>query len=278
MKRLFLLIIIILLIMGLAFLARPMLLKKKQLAGLKITSNPKATIFLEGKHLGQTPFLSKELKPGELTLKLVPESEIFFPWEQKIKLNPGTLTAVDHQFGESEESSSGEILTLEPLTSKNLVSLAIISGPDGIMVRVDGITRGFTPISIEDITEGDHLISLSLPGFLEKEVRAKTILGHKLIVNVKLAKEKVEAEEATPSAKKEESKEEPEKPYVIINQTETGWLRVRQGPSAAEAEVTRVKPGEKYKFLEATATGWYKIEYEEAREGWISKKYATKYE
>ena len=281
MKKLFLLAVSLLIIVGIAFLVRSKLLENKQPAGLKITSKPKATIFLEGKHLGQTPFLSKELKPGEFTLKLVPESETFFPWEQKIKLNPGTLTVVDRQFGESEELSSGEILTLESLTSKNLVSLAVISSPDGIMVKVDGVARGLTPISLEDITEGDHRISLSLPGFLGKEVRAKTVLGRKLIVNAKLTKEKIVTEEATPSAQEEEeevSQEELAKPYVVIKETGTGWLRVRQGPTTTDAEITKVKPGEKYKFLEATTTGWYKIEYEEGKEGWISGKYATKYE
>ncbi|MBL7150360.1 PEGA domain-containing protein [Candidatus Microgenomates bacterium] len=284
MKKLFLFAVIILLIIGGALVIRSSLLQDQQKAGLQVTSDPQATIFLEGKHLGQTPYSDKELEPGELILKLVPESEIFFPWEQKIKLNPGTLTVVDRQFGEIEESSSGEILTLETLANKNLLSLAIISTPDEVIVKVDGTRRGSTPISLEDITEGDHLISLSLPGFVEKEIKAKTILGRKLIINSKLAKESIEAEETSPEAKKEAEEKEPEKekelerPYVTIKETPTGWLRVREGPTTNDAELTKVKPGEKYKFLEATETGWYKIEYEEGKEGWISGKYATKYE
>ena len=273
MKRWLLAIIIVCLVIGLALLACSQLFKKRQPAALKIISEPRATIFLEGKHLGQTPFEDKNLKPGEFALKLVPELEGLPSFEQKIKLNPGVLTAVNYKFGESEEFSNGAILTLEPLQNKKLISLAIISTPDGALVKVDGITRGFTPISLEDISEGDHLISLSIPGYLEKEIKAKTILGHKLIINTKLAREKIEKKEATPSAEKEE----PEKPYIIINETPTGWLRVRLGPTTAATEAAKVKPGEKYPLLEEEK-GWYKIRYSEGKEGWVSGKYATKYE
>jgi len=195
MKKLFV-VIIVFLVIGLALLGRSQLLRKKQPAALQIISEPRATIFLEGKHLGQTPFEDRNLKPGEFILKLVPEPETLNPFEQKIKLNPGVLTAVTRKFGESEEFSSGEILTLEPLANKKLISLAIISTPDGALIKVDGITRGFTPISLEDVSEGDHLISLSLPGYLAKEIKAKIVLGHKLIINAKLAQEKIETEEA----------------------------------------------------------------------------------
>lgn len=275
MKKLFLVLVIIFLILGLALIVRSQLLEKRQTAGLQVTAEPKATIFLEGRHLDQTPFEDKNLKPGEFTLKLVPESETLNPFEQKIILNPKTLTVVTWKFGESEELSSGEILTLEPLANKKLVSLAVISSPHGALAKVDGVTRGFTPLSLEDITEGDHLISLSLPAYLTKEIKAKTALGRKLIINAKLALEKIEAEEATPSAKEEEKLE---KPYVEIKDTPTGWLRVRLEPSTTATEAAKVKPGEKYKFKEATETGWYKIEYEEGKEGWISGRYATKYE
>lgn len=277
MKKWFLLVFIAFLVIGGTLIVRSRLLKEKQTAGLQVSSEPRATIFLAGSHLGQTPFENKDLKQGEFLLKLVPDSETLNPLEQKIKLNPGVLTVVKHKFAENEEFSSSEILTLEPLVNKKLISLAIISTPSGALIKIDGITRGFTPISLEDITEGSHLISLSLPGYLEKEIKAKTILGHKLIIEAKLAKEEVETEEATPSAKEEE-KEEFKKPYVEIKDTPTGWLRVRMEPTTTATEAAKVKPGEKYKFLETTETGWHKIEYEEGKEGWISGKYAIKHE
>lgn len=271
MKKWLFLLAIALFIIGPALIVRSKLFGKKQPSGLQVNSEPQATIFLDGQHLGQTPFEDKNLKSGEFILKLVPESkDLMNPWEQKIKLNPEALTVVNHKFAESIDLASSEILTFESLTNKKLISLAIISSPDGALVKLDGITRGFTPISLEDITEGDHLILISLPGYLEKEIRAKTVLGRKLIINVKLAQEKIE-QEATPSA------EEKTSPYVEIKDTPTGWLRVRLGPSTAATEAAKVNPGKKYSLLDEEK-GWYKIEYEEGKEGWISGQYATKYE
>lgn len=272
MKKLFLVLAILLLVVPAALLIRSRLFGEKKPAALQITTDPQATVFIGGKHLGQTPFEDKNLKPGEVTLKLVPESEDLASWEQKIKLNPGVLTVVNYQFAENEPFSSSEVLTLEPLANKKLISLAIISRPDGVLVKLDETTRGFAPLSLEDVSEGDHLISLSLPGYLTKKIRAKTVLGRKLIINVKLAQEKIEAEEATPSAEKEETL-----PYVLINDTPTGWLRVRLGPTTAATEAAKVKPKEKYPFLDEEK-GWYKIRYDEEKEGWVSDQYATKYE
>lgn len=273
MKKWFFFLFIACSIIGLGLLAYSRILGKKQPSGLKVSAEPRATIFLDGKHLGQTPFENKELKPGEFTLTLVPEKENLVSWERKIKLNPGILTAIKYNLAESAELLSGEILYLEPLTNKKLISLAVISSPDGALVKVDGTTRGFTPVSLEDISEGEHLISLSLPGYLERKIEAKTVLGRKLIINAQLAKEKLEEKEATPSTEKGEG----EKPYVEIKDTPTGWLRVRLGPSTAATEAAKVKPGEKYSLLDEEKN-WYKIEYETGKEGWISGKYAEKFE
>jgi cell division ATPase FtsA len=67
----------------------------------------------------------------------------------------------------------------------------------------------------------------------------------------------------------------PEKtPMVIIKETETGWLRVREKPGTIYLEIAKVYSGETYPQLEKT-TGWYKIELKDGRQGWISTKYAS---
>jgi len=67
------------------------------------------------------------------------------------------------------------------------------------------------------------------------------------------------------------------KPYVLIKETPTGWLRVRMEPSTTATEAAKVNPGEKYPLLEEKG-GWYKIRYSGDKEGWISAQYATKFE
>ena len=126
------------------------------------------------------------------------------------------------------------------------------------------------------------------------------LAGYKLLVEVKLARELEgfveemplleggealdEAEEATKEAEvkgaedevaeeEETDADEPEKPYVEIKETPTGWLRVRSAPSTNATESGQVKPGETYSYLEEEENGWYKIEFE-GKPGWISGTYA----
>lgn len=59
---------------------------------------------------------------------------------------------------------------------------------------------------------------------------------------------------------------------VLINETPTGWLRVRNTPSGSE--IARVNPGESFKVVE-TKGKWLLIEYQENKTGWISSEYTT---
>jgi len=292
-------------------------LGKEKKAALQVTANPKATVFLDEEHVGQTPYFNEELKAGEYTLKLVPESgeESLLAWQGMIKLNPGVLTVVDRVLDASEDQSSGHSLTLEPIAEKEKVRLSVISIPDSAVVSVDGEPKGFTPLSLDDLSEDDHVFTISSNGYQERIIKGKTVKGYKLTINVQLAREK-EAEETEAKEEDEEeeeketeekksplpspkidqpeteeateSAEEMEKPYVRIKATPTGWLNVRSEPSTAGGEKTileedgtkiRVNPGESYQFIEANESGsWYQIEYQPGKQGWISGSYATLYE
>lgn len=278
-------------------------LMKKKKAALQVMADTKATVFLNDSHLGQTPFFDEKLKPGEYTLKLVPETDgtKLLPWQGIIKLSPGIMTVVNRLLADSEDKVSGYILTLEPISEKDKAKIAIISTPDSVVVNLDGEPKGFTPLALENVTEGERLLVISAPGFQDINIKAKAAKGYKLIVNVQLAKQEEEQvepavlteeeKEATPSAsakpsalpeKAEEASPGAEmaKPYVKIKDTPTGWLKVRSEPSTAGGEetvLTKLDPGEVYKFIEANDTGWYKIEYETDKQGWISAKYATLY-
>ncbi len=279
-------------------------LNNKKKAALQVTADPRATVFLDGQHLGQTPFFDEKLKPGEYTLKLIPEGKESLSWQKTIKLTAGVLSVVNQNFGELEDESSGYILNLEPISQKNNAKVSIISNPDSAVVTVDGEPKGFTPLSLEDISENEHLLNIATPGFEEMELKAKTVKGYKLVINVQLARileeeKDTENEEASPSAQLEDEDESAsesatpspspkikestssaellEKPYVKIKDTPTGWLNVRSEASTfgkEETILTKVHPGETYKFIESNETGWYKIEYEKDKEGWISGKYA----
>lgn len=313
-KKLFLLSVFAFLTLVLTGCSLPF--AKKSQAALQVSSVPKATLFLNGEHKGPTPFSDENLKAGEYTLKLVPESSdiLLSPWETKLKLTPGVLTVVNYEFGLTEDESAGEILTLETISDKKAAEIAVVSTPDGAVVSLDGEPQGFAPLSLTSIAEGDHLITVSLPGYEERQIKAKTINGYRLSISVQLALEDIGEqpvaadEDASPSADQDEeadltptptpdeidttptptpketsgSTPDLDRPYVTIDSPDVGWVRVRKNPCTTEEdrceELAKANDGESYKFLESNGTGWYKIQYDDDIAGWISGKYAEKYE
>jgi len=280
------------------------LFKSRKKAALSVQTTPKATIFLDGEHLGQTPYYNEKLKAGEYVLKIVPESsgQALNPWEGRVTLSPGILTVVNRQLGLTQDDSSGEILAFEPLADKKAISISVVTTPDGAVINLDGEPRGFAPLSLDNISEGDHVLVVSSPGYQERSIKAKTVKGHKLIASVQLAREQEQPEtpdedepeededkESTTSAKASPkpsptpksspttSSEDPDRPFVEIDSPDTGWVRVREDATTGSEELTTVDHGEKFPLLD-TQSGWYQIEYESGKEGWISGKYAEKFE
>ena len=283
------------------------LFKSRKKAALSVQTTPKATIFLDGEHLGQTPYYNEKLKAGEYVLKIVPESsgQALNPWEGRVTLSPGILTVVNRQLGLTQDDSSGEILAFEPLADKKAISISVVTTPDGAVINLDGEPRGFAPLSLDNISEGDHVLVVSSPGYQERSIKAKTVKGHKLIASVQLAREQEQPEtpdedepeededkESTSSAQASPkpspkptpkssptSGETPDRPYVEIDSPDTGWVRVRENPSTKDSEeLTKVDHGEKFPLLDTTSDGWYQIEYESGKNGWISGQYAEKFE
>ncbi len=257
-------------------------------ANLKITSNPATTVFLDTQHLGKTPY-EGEVKAGEYTLKLIPEGPAAPSWQTKINLAPGVLTFVNHDFGDQELTSAGEILTLEKISGKN-AEVAVLSTPDGAQVTLDGTLRGATPLVLPNIEAGDHEVSVAAPGFLTRGVKVKATPGFKLVASFQLALSTTASPSATPSPSGSPTaspKTSPKpsgtpgtalpKPYVKILDTPTGFLRVRMEPSTSATEAAKVNPGETFPLVDEQS-GWYKIKYSGANTGWIAGQYAEKFE
>lgn len=265
---------------------------KKQPAALQINSTPVAAVFINGKNVGKTPYLDRNVTAGEITLKLIPEStaQSLSSWEGKIKLVGGVLSVINREFAETQEASSGEILTLEPIRDKKSASLAVVTTPDGAVVMVDGQNRGFTPLVLDKISAGERQISLTLTGYGERVIKAKAFNGYKLVVNSKLAQETEPIPTPTleaglsPTPTKKVTVTPTPKPKttpaagqvtVVVKGTPAGWLRVREEASSSSKELARVDEGDEFTLLEEK-NGWYKIAYEQGKEGWISGQYVEK--
>ena len=261
--------------------------KENENGRIKLMSAPSAGVFIDGTATtGRTPF-EKSLRPGDYTIKLIPEgiASNTATWEGKVKIYKGALTYVNRELASSEQTSSGEILTITKMTQASrgmqYGEVFIETDPIGAIVYIDNEEKGVSPLTAE-ILSGPHEVSVYLPGFTK---RTKKISldegGYRINANFKLALEEgqkklddikkiMEIDQASKSADLNKN----ENVKIIILDTPTGYLRVRKDPSIDSEEITRVKPQEEYQFIEEK-NGWTKIKVQDD-EGWVSSDYINK--
>jgi hypothetical protein len=250
--------------------------KKSGKGALQITSVPNSKVYLENKLIGTTPLCicdsSQMLPIGDYSIKLVPVSEDFGPFEEKITINKSTLTVVDRTFADGG-GSDGSIIGLVPLKEKKDIEILIISLPDKANVFLDNNPVGITPLLLKQVSESDHDLRLTLDGYKDKAIKIKTALGFKLNalvffgVNTDLSEAQTASSEATLIATASAN--------ISILNTPTGFLRVRESNSVTSAEIAQVKPGESYILLDEEGN-WFKIKLEDGKMGWVSSSYAVK--
>ena len=239
-------------------------------SGIEIVSYPTAKVFLNGKEAGMTPYKNTEMKAGELALALEAGEK---RWERKIELRRNINTVVDWEMDQTTEESGWYVLYMERTGDIKRAGMMISTMPDEAMVTIEGEVKGFAPMRLEQIGEGDRQIMLSYPGYKTQTIFARALAGYQLVVEASLLAE----------GKGEEAKNEPtpttteeiKQQKIMIKPTETGWLRVRTTPKSDGEEITKVKPGEEYGWL-TEENGWYKIDLGNGKSGWILSKYGEK--
>ncbi|MEK7458224.1 MAG: PEGA domain-containing protein, partial [Patescibacteria group bacterium] len=258
--------------------------------------------------IGQTPYSGDNLKPGRKTVKLVPETPNEATYETTLTLSGGNITVMTWTFGKTLDESGGEVFELSKATNKNKNELSIVTNPDNIIVKVDGQTKGLSPLILDDLAEGLHSLTVTAPGYVERTSNPKLVKGYRLTVTSKLAREPFGgAINATPSATpvtspspipKTSPKPTPRSmpttnatssgtttgvisasiktlPYVEIIESGTGWLRVRDSADGNAQELTKLSVGSTVPYMNETLSGWLKVEYQTGKQGWVSGKYAV---
>lgn len=264
-------IILVILIAGLLFFVGYFSPKP---GGVRIETNPKATVMIDGILVGETPYEGTH-KAGKMLLRLVPQgaSEELIAYESSIMVASGAQTVVGRNFKSTEDDSSGYVISFEKTKSKDS-AISIVSQPDGAQVLVDGVSRGFSPFINSAIAPAMHEVAIKLPNYSDFSITIRTIVGYKLSLYAKLGKQDLGEQTNLPSK---------ERLMVTILQTPTGYLRVRTKPGEGGSEIAQIKPGEKYPYIDTDVeTGWIEIQYQEPKTGmpsgmvgWISNQYAS---
>ncbi|HPD44637.1 MAG TPA: PEGA domain-containing protein [Candidatus Woesebacteria bacterium] len=230
-------------------------------SAIEIHSTPQATVFINGREAGITPYKNTNLTPQEITVKLAFNDQ----WvEKKINLKQGLTSVLDWKFDENG-NNGGYLLTMEKTGDSNC-SLLINSIPARAVISLDNQIIGSTPKKIDRLEQGEKQITISFPNYQNINLFLRTTPGYNLIVTAELIKN------IRPTESSQETTPINQQPLVRVRETETGWLNVRDNPSTGGREITKIKPDEEYQLLEKTQD-WLKIELKDGRDGWIAAKY-----
>ncbi len=291
-NKLALLLILVLLFIGFVAVRFFIFDKQNEYGKLKIISSPAASIFLNSTLIGKTPYEDK-YKVGEYLLKLIPETMATdtASWNGKINIYKNSLTYINRELGSSDIASAGEIFTTIKMTKnpQNADSgeVYVETEPQGAIITLDSDEKGVAPMIMENVSRGDHELSVFMPGFFRRTQKVNVDSGYRVNAAFKLAIDQSSSfvkasDDKTTTASS--SGNITSKTYVKINNNPQGWLRVRVDGSTEATESAKVKPGEKYEFLDEK-TGWFKIKFNDNKDGlvsgefvdgWVSSEYSSK--
>ncbi|MDO8576994.1 MAG: PEGA domain-containing protein [Candidatus Daviesbacteria bacterium] len=232
----------------------------KQTGGISVLSTPsEATVLLNNKEMGKTQYDDKNLSVGDYLVKITKDKS---SWQGRVKLTPGTVTVINRDLASDQASSAGEVLTLD-----RGKGLTVISSPSEAEVEIDGKSYGKTPVTV-NIDNGEHTILVSHSNYLKRSIRADLPVNFNLTVSVDLALSEADlSSTATPVITIT--------PEVVVKQTPTGFLRLRDKPNLNGKEIAQVKPGDTLILLEEQGS-WDRVRLSNGIEGYVSSTYVEK--
>ncbi|NCN06839.1 MAG: PEGA domain-containing protein [Candidatus Pacebacteria bacterium] len=273
------------------------LFDRQTTGGLQIiTSEKPSSVFLDGQYVEKTPFIEKNLKPGTYSLRIEPDDPDLAPFETSVTLRSGLLSVVTWKPERTPELSGGVIYEMEPLKNRQQAEVAFITIPDGAIVAFDELEKEFAPVTIPNLSVGQHTFEITLPSYETQKHTLNVVSGYRVLVRAKLAKlsgadvanlvpsideDSVEIEQpieasisATPTATTSADTEKQVliKPTNFFNEGIES-LRVRNNPSTESSTVGFAESGKSYPYLSESLGGWYKILFE-GKEGWVSGSFA----
>lgn len=266
----------------------------KNESGLQVLTNDiSSAVYLDNKFVATTPYVDKKLKPGEYSLEIRPDDITYVPYQTKLSLKKGTLTVVNWHPGKRPETSGGVIFETEPLRDKKATELSITTIPDGGIIYVDGEAKGFAPVTVNNLSKGEHQFEVKLPSYESIAKPINILEGYRILVTVKLGKQDFPAsfsaqtiiatgssQVATRSALSATNSTTVRGTTVTIQPTgyelEDGRevLRVRSESNSGATEIGVAPVGNTYPYLQEVRDGWVKIQFGD-QVGWVSLQFVN---
>lgn len=228
-------------------------------ASLTINSNIDSDVFVNGENVGHEFPINKTYVSRMVVVKIQ-------NYETNVYLQAGVKTFVSRNFEDGKQY--GEVISFEK-SDLNDPSMAIISNPTNAEVVIDDKVYGNTPLSINNISEGQHKLEVAVDGYLKRELQINVYKGYKLLGNFSILE--VSSQNEKPAQKLDESKT-----IVKILDTPNGFLRVRKDPTTQSEEIFRVRTNEEYELKSnLPKNGFLEIRIDATRSGWVSDIYTA---
>jgi len=145
------------------------------------TTQGSANVFVNDKLLGTTPFYSNAIKAGEVNISVRNDDRNF---NIDLNISPKTETVINRELGPNRDFTAGDTVWVEKGTGEE--SLSVLSDPVGALVKIDGEVKGESPISVNNVSAGEHDLEVSKDGFETRTLRVDVVDGYKLNVDTKL--------------------------------------------------------------------------------------------
>lgn len=299
-KILYMLLLLIIAFAGIAAKIYVLDAPKNRMGLLRVYASPASTVFVDAQAIDKTP-LTHSLAPGEYQIKLIPLADddptsgsTATSWEGRVRVDAFAQTVLRLELRNTEVESAGELLTVIP--SQNPVSagmgeILVETEPTGAIVSYDGQDVGVSPFLIQNATVGVHEISVYAPRFRRRSAqirvqpggyvtRVEFFLGIDSEYGQKFPF--AEALEASRSASLPDVPKAPASPTptpkvvgIVVLETPTDFLRVREAGTFGAREIAQIRPGETYVYI-GEERGWTNIKLTDGQEGWVSSEYVRK--
>lgn len=131
-----------------------------------VTPVPDAEVFIDGASVGKAPVDRNDLTPGKHYV--VVRRQGYAEWKREVNLDPAQPTVVT-----AELSASG--------------SLKVLSNVAGADVYIDGVVVGKTPLQLDTISAGEHLVEVKKTGYVPARQPFRVDGGEAKILSAELA-------------------------------------------------------------------------------------------
>jgi hypothetical protein len=135
-----------------------------------------ARVILDGRDVGRTPYTAATVGGGAHTVRVVRDG--YAPVERRVVVSANQSDAtVNVQLTRARETVP--VPASSATSGRSAGSLMVDSRPTGATVYVDGKMSGTTPMLLEGVDAGDHVVGIEIEGYRKWSSNVRIVAGER---------------------------------------------------------------------------------------------------